>query len=373
MQKFAITLSLFLLFSAFVNAQKKTGYIKSNDSFITYGITLKFDPYYPRVVYSLSSEAPPISYNAVDIIEFGFEDSTKFVSRKLMIDNQMQTVFLKFLVEGEVGLLLFENGSNRQYFIEENSKLTLLERDSYINILSNYLDCDKQKNQLKNLDYSSRSFIDFVSGYKSGACRNIRYTSFGLSLGYGTTSLLLSPESFSSDLLDPLGRAYGDFDIRSSSWSLGGYIETPLWRVKKLSLLGRLTYTHNTLITSREGANRNGDFKYEYSRVILNVIPKYTFNTDKVRYFIGVGSAVSTTLKFESEVFSAIFDTGTIRFESENDITKSSPFQFGITGVVGVEFFYTDRRYLSLEFTSSNRVGGVFSTAENSLMLRVNL
>ncbi|MFT4733805.1 MAG: hypothetical protein ACI9K1_000758 [Arcticibacterium sp.] len=356
-----------LLVISTANAQK-IGYLQLNDSSISYAYGLRFDSKTPGFVYATSPKKETIVFSSKEILSFGFRDSTKFLSKEILIDNVSESVFLELLNKGDVGLYRLGIGSKSEFFIEDEL-ISRLEKSSFREILSGYISkCEKLQGQLNQVIYTERSLRDFLNIYNSGDCRNVRFMNYGLSLGYGKSSIFLTDGSFNTSSYEGEG-----FDMSSSNYSVGAYIEFPIWKVRNASLLSSLHYSENIFITSQSNTFFNKDFKYEYSRVNLSIIPKYTFNTRKIGYFIGLGPSVTNTIKLDSEVFTAVFEPGLVRFERLRSISEPHQYLIGVTGLVGIQFIYGKGKCLSLEFANSRLIGNRYSIANSNIVLRGNL
>jgi hypothetical protein len=368
-----------LLVISTANAQK-IGYLQLNDSSISYAYGLRFDSKTPGVVYATSPKKETIVFSSKEILSFGFRDSTKFFSKEILIDNVSESVFLELLNKGDVGLYRLGIGSKSEFFIEDEL-ISRLGKSSFREVLSGYISkCEKLQGQLNQVIYTERSLRDFLNIYNSGDCRNVRFMNYGLSSGYVESSISLIRESFISS-------SYWNenFDLNFSNYSMGAFIEVPVWKIRNTSLMGSLTYFEETFIGSTSGnllvsdfsSNSvfvsNSDFKFENARLNLNIIPKYTFNTNRVRYYVGLGATMSNTLKFESEVLIARFNPVNVNFESAQDIIEPHPYLFGITGLAGIQFFYWKGKYISIEIANSRMLGKRYSIVENSISIKANL
>lgn len=133
--------------------------------------------------------------NIKNIQEFGIENSVRYIRKTVMMDHssedinflsnnkepkfEQNEVFLKYLVDGKVNLLYYENGNLKRFFYNSDNvtpkqlifKAYYLEEnlvgynEEYKNQLSENLKCGIYDNKIHEIKYNKKKLSEFFINY----------------------------------------------------------------------------------------------------------------------------------------------------------------------------------------------------------------
>ncbi len=379
------TLLFFILFVLCLNlnAQERQGYIKVNDTTNNQGLRIAFNISNPVEVRSIFENKTFLSYTADDILEFGFGNKTRFVSRHILYNNKLQNVFLELLVDGEVSLLRLGRGKGSQLFLETDD-LMLLNQDNYQEILSAHTKaCEKWVQQVKLINYSIPSIRYVIQELNAKNCERLPFTSYGITVGYNSSQMTIE-----NRLLNPI--LVGDFNMNASGISLALFIEKPLWGLKNMSVLGNFTLFHNNFQGSQSESRtrpvngRGGRITTDVQREInvktsyisIDIAPKYNFSFKRLQFYLSLGASVGQSIDFKDELLTTTRTsfTGRTTTDFNPDFIPSEELLLGHTYTAGIQFAYRYNRYISLEFKRYKASSGdLFTITNNIIGLKFNL
>ena len=303
----------------------------------------------PNSVKLLVSKNKWEDYNADEVSEFGFKNSTIYVSKNILIGGEFRNRFLIQLEEGLVKLyLLKQKGKDRLFF--EKDTLVEINNNNINIILSQFIEnSSKLQSQISLVKPNENSLSFFIRNLNSNKFVNIPFYKFGIRTDFSV--LQVTPVKNTGN------NEFANIKFKSSTFKFGGYVDTPVWNVNGLSLVQNLNYIKGEIAES--WANENiYDIKGRYSFIEFNLAPKYNLNFDKIRPFIIAGGTFKYLLNSKLETYQ------TTRIDNFINITllEGNPLEFdsfyyGVQFGLGIDIFYNIRRYISLSMINCNSFG----------------
>lgn len=324
------------------------GYLIKGDTALVQG-WIEYSKSRPNVVKLNFSKIKWEEYNADQVSEFGFNNSTKYVSKIVSVEDIDKNTFLRQLEEGPTRLYILEQRGKDRLFIEED---TLVEISSFnLNrILKKYANSStKWLKQLSLVKPNKNSLSFFIRNHNANKFVNIPFYRFGINTDFAIFKMTLVSNT-NNDELD-------DIIFRTSTLKFGIFAESPIWNVNGLSLVKNVNYFKGELVETSTNENIY-DIRGNYSFIEFNLSPKYTFNYDKVRPFVIAGGQFKYLLNSNVETYQTMITGNTISIELlENNPLDFDSIYYGIQYGVGVNIFYDIKRSISLSILGSNSFG----------------
>jgi hypothetical protein len=323
-----------------VKAQHK-GYIVIQDSLYSSG-RIRFNQSTPDSVYFfLSKKHPPKAYGADMVTEFGFSDSTQFISRRVELNGLNSNVFLQTLVSGratlyEVSRFFFwhdENGlvpighSNYSTFIEEKSTFCSMSNVSLAHLVK----------------YNRNSLSNFTRNYNRSDCQEVQFFNYGISFSATSSTLFFGDQSYEENV-------FGRYSLSTSSFSVGLFSEIPFWKTRRMSVVTHLNASNQSFVKELKSNSINQDVKITLAALDLSITPKFAIlKAKRVSPYIFAGPSLWYNFKSKSELFQADIGNNTISFKSQNDLINfNNPF-IGFKWGIGSQLYLAKKRFIFVE------------------------
>lgn len=325
-----------------------------------------------EVEFYTNPEGEPTIISAEELIEVGYD-------RRLGYDNRIfnpldvrsgegtQKEMAELLVDGE--LKLYRSLQSKTFFIEGGKKAEgrwiwaprpaashnvtqLDEQNVRKEIKGLALRCSRWNEQYALVKMKEGPLKSFVTNYNHRDCKNIQLFNFGLLASYNWSSLSLFRESFSLNRL-------GDYSIEEQSWSIGAFIESPVWLTSGLSFVSQLYYTKRDF--NNQGTREltvdiensiyiTQEANVKHSSLTFEIGPKYTFNTRNYRPYLFGNGVFEYIFNQESSLFHQIVQPdGSLASRTEYDVIPVTSLQYGLSYGVGLQYFYKIDQYIALE------------------------
>jgi hypothetical protein len=310
-----------------------------------------------------------------EITEFGFKDGSVYFSKKILLSNTYEQVFLERLVKGTINLLYYKDQKHKIFFLETSDSILIElpkysaddKKNKFKDILSDLTPACITKNEtFKLVNYRKKPLTEYIECLNNCDSRLFRFTKFGLFVGYGFTKL--SPTNNRPSYLN-----FDVFQLKyDGSFNAGLSIDKPIFRTN-LSLHFETSYSKNKISDYRKINNKEFDMELTYSCLNIPLLVRYTYPQLKNSPYINVGPMY--TFNF--------INTNSIHEIEGNDITDFSNYYeiipdnlFGYSIGIGLQKKLTFRNFLSLELRF-NKLFGPFSyefinKGELNLLIGIN-
>lgn len=306
------------------------------------------------------------TYMPRDISRFVYEGKTFYPKQVIEKDGSKISVFLEAIEQGDVKLYYSPIGIHSFYW--EKDTFLPLPKNNYLNILESLSEqCNRWENQYKNVNYSKNSLLFFFENYNKNKCINIPYVSFGLSINYSFSTLHMPADSYNENL-------FGDYEIDAGFFSFGFYGDYLLWDYPKYRILYNISFGKPSYSKELKSPIVRHDVKFDYNFLYFDLSYKYVFNTKTFRPYFNIGPAAGYADNTSSYMYHVSFNPDAITGRIKEDFTDFSPFHYGFTAGVGVEYHFQPRRHISLQFGTSRLYNtNHFKIINNTLSLKINL
>ncbi len=166
MRAVGLSISLFFLLPLCLFGQTtKDGFIIVNNGQFKYGSIQigNIDSQYSECLFKESSKSEFKKYTSNEIEGYGVINESKFVTRQIEIDSELQKIFLKIEFEGLVKLYSYRD----RMFAEENSFVELLEaNDAFKNSLSDLMkSCKNTASAIRRSGFTTKSITSLLKRY----------------------------------------------------------------------------------------------------------------------------------------------------------------------------------------------------------------
>lgn len=319
---------------------QKDGYIVKGDTAYALG-KIRFYPGMYKIVEFSAGKDKFETYNADQLSEFGYDDSTRYFSKQVYFQDKHQQVFLELLERGNVNLYRL-HAPEETFFLGSDS-LVLVKKDDLENHLKIYADsCERRKDQHKLVRYEKKSLSHYISNLNSGKCKPAPFISYGPVIRYTSSKISLSDASHPDN-------HWGSYSIKASDFYAGIFIEKPVWRVENLSIQSQLLFGKQKFYKEFISKDLNEDVIIEQSNLQLDVSPMYKLAVGKLRPYVFIGGSITYSLQSESYIFQAHKKVNVITFEKNHQAVNAGKLHYGFNLGAGTQYFYKYNKYIALE------------------------
>ncbi|MFZ0282101.1 MAG: hypothetical protein WAL29_10650, partial [Bacteroidales bacterium] len=339
-----------------------------------------------QCVFKLSNESDIQIFKPGEIKSFRFTDGKYFTSREILLDDQIKTVFLEWLIQGRASILTYSKSliSIKYFLLLETDSLieltnTLYDFNSngisykrnkreYVSTLKFYFrDCPPLQTQIESVPFEGKSLINITKKYHDRTCetgdciifedrnRKLKYT-LGISSNFHTNSLKLNnsrPEKVR--VSNTIG--YG-FAVNISNLPL----LSPKFSADILFTYQNSLFRYDTSTFSKTyiNAHRIKDdkiFELKYIRIPIQLT--YRFSQKKLNPYVSLG--ININLRFQSKFYEKTIITYVMIDDSYD--TGIGPYQFGLNSGIGIKYNISEMLVLKLgyEYEYSSRFFGSFA------------
>lgn len=297
-----------------------------------------------------------ITYQAADIIGYGFRNDRYFESKKIDTEKRSsQFVFLEVLVHGKVSLYKYDkvfyvekteygllNLSNKSVESTVDGRTVMTQSGSYHGVLNLLLsDSPEMSSRVPRTVFSEKSLTDLIEKYNNSMNSEVVvykenkpwvHARFGVTGGFISSKIALEASNGAFDHLGPFRR--------SGTPLFGATFELSLPRTnERWSLHSDFLFTKSAYDSFNE-QTLFGKTTKNWATIDLTLfkIPigiKYTFNGKKLSSFLSAGLSQTITLNSKTDwtqtvKYNTLFDTYN---EEALGISKTQP---GIWGGIGL-------------------------------------
>ena len=295
-----------------------------------------------------------VRYSPHQIKEYGFINGQIYVSREIIVKGSPKKVFLEQLVAGKASLYYYEDSYGPVFFIEKKGQSlielvqTSLGSSRFRAQLAEFTsDCKQVEDAVRVVSYTKSSLSTLIQRYNNCELKPFPMKKFGLHAGVGASRL--SPSSAQEDMLINL------FDFRyDKSFVLGAFMSFPIAQ-SDFSAFAELMFQKTSY--SYEAKDIIGgnvvaqyiEFNNTKTMLLLPVMARYTYPSNRIRPYVNVGLQVSYTLNNTNSFIER-------KNTSHNPlhalpVTIPSP-GFGHVWGAGLEIRLDHRRHVFVDFRS---------------------
>ncbi len=340
---------LFFVFSTSTRADTyKSGIAKTTEGIEIRGSIL-FHPATPGFVSVMQFNSRVITFTASQLEYFQIDGENPYVSRTIIYRNREQKVFLEKAVSGPLTYLYMENTPDR-FFIENHkfAELTAANITEEINTLAP--GCERWQPQLggSRLHHKKMRFI--VEEINKENCRNIPFSAGGITTGRVMARHDLGDRAFGEDL--PF-----ETDKTQYSFTLGLYLEIPLWKVPFTHLRFQTGfYQHKFSQAFYTDPSQYSVLSINRTDMMTEFLPVFHLNTVSLRPYIFVGPAIILNLSNKSELVKQTASPDGIRTRTNKVYVNT--FSPGLTIGAGLKYHYSPQRFIAIEIKNTNIIMG---------------
>lgn len=299
------------------------------------------------IYFSKGKELAPERYDKDSILEFGYDQGKRWIKKEILVNNSNVLQFLEVIEDGFYQLLFSKTLNN---FYLDTDMLTELQfqtaqDNTFREQLTKLVDhCPNTMATLSNLKYKKASLQFLVENANHSKCSIIPVESMGVSVGIGEAAMNLSEAQVNNLIF------YG-IKLSGTSYEATVFHEAPIWGIKHISIIEKLTYNRTTYTGSKLDNNQHSDIRMDVNALQLAVSPRFILPFIKLRPYLEAGVAMSYWFKTTDELLRADF-TGNngelITLSEYKNTIDLSPLFYGYDIGTGIYYFYKTNRYLSL-------------------------
>ena len=367
MKKFIFGVFSLIFIPCSIYAQEGTGYYKTDTETVV-GVTIpdlgnKKNCQFFYVILAFDS----VKFFPNQVREYGFDHERVYVSQILNIDNQVKPVFVEKLTHGKKSLYYYK-GKTELFLIEKDSLFfepVLKKGEDKKNIYKRRLkeiayDCPSAVDAANFTRYNKKSMIRFTDWYEKCETRPFPHFRFGVRAGYEWFKILDPPQSIEL------------FNVRyQATPSVGLFLDAPIFMSNFSFNLG-FNYSHHGYSYNNLLSEVDYDFVANSSSLTLPILLRYSFPTNKYRFFMQPGGIFEYNFNQNAYVYESAIQGKII------NLTRTIPFDFdefrlGFSLGAGFEYRVTRRNYAFLEFSLNQMFGSNISNRNFLLTLGLNI
>jgi hypothetical protein len=321
-----------------------SGYVITNEGTRLNG-GIHFNNITPGFVVFRDPSGRTTNYTAVQLLSFGIDKESEFVSRKIQYRNREQNVFLQRVIEGEFTYLYLKHKPDRFFIEHTDGALTEITSENFEETFNQWAGwCPRWSNQLR---YSKprhnrvKMLVDMVNNIQ---CRALPFSNAGVFAGSFDLTHQLNNHFFKESHIF-------ETSLTRNSITAGVWYERPIWKAPAFSIrYAAAIYQHrelNALYTF--GDERFKVFEAERTDLNLSVLPTFNLNISPIirPYLMAGPVGVLNLSQYGESVETWVIGEGNSQ-NYPNDFSLSG-FAAGYTAGAGVHFYYMPNRYLAAE------------------------
>jgi hypothetical protein len=338
-------------------------------------------------IFKNNDSGQTLEYHPNSIRAYKFDSGNYYVSKEVIIDGEMISIFAEFLFEGVYDLYFYRRKRHISYFIEdENGKVWELKNEElryhvegkeyskmskeYISTLkvlfSNFTDLYQE---IENSERTHESLIKITRSYHEYICPNEECVVYQEKLP--KVLFRISPIiGVNSNLLNLHGRRYSEFSFGNSlSPVIGILYNTSIPRFNyKLSFEIGSRYMHNYYSSTYS----IGDFYKQHYDLYLNIHSlrndvnfRYSFPRGKIRPFISMGGSLLLHLQQNTQFINENESNFIVRsYEYDDNLLPKTLLGFnahlGVASPIDSKFSW----FMDLNFSSSKGTNIIMKSLE---------
>lgn len=239
-----------------------------------------------------------LEFTPEEVSEYGFKDGRVFVSRQILLNGNLENVFLEKLTEGKLSLYYLKSKNLKQFYIEKNdSSFTQLVKKDEANVkFKTHLvqmtrDCPEVSGASKLVTFKKRSMKELIYRYNHCISKPFPHVKYGVFVGYEYLRLADTKAQY-GDL------EYFDFTY-DGAVSLGAFVELPIL-VSDFSFRTELSFSSHAYTYSKNVDDADIDFGADLTSLEVPLLFKYSIPINNIRPFFNVGVVGSFFVKNET-------------------------------------------------------------------------
>ncbi|AHM59623.1 hypothetical protein D770_06800 [Flammeovirgaceae bacterium 311] len=344
---------------------QKNGFIVKGDTAYALG-KVRFYPGMFRTVEFSTGKNKYETFDADQLSEFGYDDSTKFISKKIWFADKHQQAFLELIEEGNVSLYRLQ--APEEIFFLETDSLVLVRKNELHQYLKAYSDpYQGGENAHKLVRYEKRSLSHYIRNLNTGKSKPTPFTSYGPVIRFTSSKIMFSDDSY-------IANKWGSTAVNTTDLQVGLFVQKPVWKVNNLSIHSQLLLGKQKLAKELISPFLNEDVIIEQSNLQLDISPVYSLSVGKLKPYAFLGGNFTYSLRSNSYLFQAHIKDNVITFEKNSQFIEMPEYYYGFNLGTGIQLFYTYNRYIALEIGHTNLYSNKdFSVSNNFLSIKGNL
>ncbi|MFN8208595.1 MAG: outer membrane beta-barrel protein [Bacteroidales bacterium] len=362
-----------LAISGIIVAQN--GYLL-RDSSKTTGLTIVFGKETDNWrVCQVRSGAEIRNYTPDELSGYGVPGYKTFVSREVEIDGQKFRAFLEQLVLGKTNLYFMRNEEKRLFFIEGgNGELVLLDKEKNVlngenyrnELLRFFNDTPDFRKYAPHYTFSRSSLSELVKMYNKGEYRPNGLSRGGLVIHAGGETVF-TPENIHEGI--------EKVELTNQMNLFAGLFYETAAIGSNISFRPEILFSHTVYgLNGLAPGTTILDITIKSTSVQIPCVFKYVLPNKHIRPFAGAGALVR--LDFNNQRSALYY--------AENEGWKKSHYlrdpiteqiSYGLTGGVGVQYFFNVHRSVDLELRFNGMIGNtcISSTCPVYLVMSTNI
>ncbi len=363
----------FLHFTAVLDAQNSY-FVK--DSVITYGE--KYLEFISNKVNSkfclVHSGDTIIKYSPIQVSEYGFEDGSVFIAKKVQLPDSIQTVFLERLIDGPLTLYYYESENYKTFFISKDSAdlkeipfYNAKENSDFRKQLCIFIsDCKQLEDASKLVKYNRIAIKEFFKRLNNCDSKHFPALRYGFTNGVKLLRLNL-PRDFYNDKLDQMNYQY------IAGYSAGFFVEVPIFP-SAFSGYSGLNFSKHGFSYFKHINEYDVDFVLNITSIEIPFTLKYTLPIVDYRPYLTAGVSAIYHIRNKAEIFETKYVDNVISPIIGSNVSVIDNLQYGFILETGMEKRLDYRHYLSLGLKYSLIPGNIksFGSSEFSLITRIS-
>jgi len=380
-----INICLLILFSNILNAQSdfRDGYIINTNNDTIYGlIDYKGNTINSKkCIFKKDASSPVEIFTPIDIVSYRFTNSKFYVSKKFKVENEVEQLFLEYLINGIVDIFYYRDGEGEHYFVDDGTGNLLelkndereivventryvRESNEHIGLLKTiFKDSPSILKRLDNVELNHKSLIKITYDYHNEVCTDkecVIYekklpsskVDFGMLIGFNVMSI-----SQATDLKDD------HYYIEGSQFGFKAFPSIGVYFKKNMSNFNERLYFQYEGIYSRANLYTSNSYTDPlYSFNFLNNIDltqnifnnrlliKYEIPKMKLKPTLQIGGFVNyyfITDYFRDE--EVLFSWGDVYSSNESDESPFLKYDYGLSVGIGLTVAYINEKELFVD------------------------
>ncbi|MFW5707568.1 MAG: hypothetical protein ACOC12_06590 [Bacteroidota bacterium] len=306
-----------------------------------------FNPQTPGFVSLREFGGDITTYTAAQLQSFQILGQNEYVSRTIIYHGREQKVFLEKSVAGEFTYLYLKHKPDRYFLEMQDGSLTEITTDNFVAELSAISPgCTRLQSQLPHTRLHHEKMRFLVRQINRNKCRNIPFSSLGLSAGATFAIHTFGEEVFSNQLVH-------DAATTHNSYRAGFFWEKPVWTAPVLSIRYGAAISSHSTYTEYFSSIQMAELHTHRTDLMLTVEPSLALNTfSGVRPYLLAGPVAVINLAQDAYIIDTqLTPEGSETNTFELEMAGLSP---GISLGAGIRFFYQPHRFISIEVKNTH-------------------
>jgi len=361
MKSYYLLIILFFTIAVKLNAQ--SGYIfKSKDTLSSAVFIDQGHKKNTRSCVILQNDSL-IKYKPHEIFGYSITRGPRYFSKKVSINDSIQTIFLELIAERPYRLFYLNDGEKR-FFIELDDKMLyefhagpkkgLVNFDPVLDSVFN--ECNYIISQKDRVKFTKSSLKLFFERYDKCENKPFPHFRFGASFGYGWFHYKSPITEHEINNIEFANTGAANF---------GFFIDQPLY-LSSFTLHIDVLYFKQASAYSYQQNGKDLDFVANIHSLLAPAQIRYTLFGKKISPYVNAGVAFAYNFKNENYFIDAtIFDNNTVYIDIDEE-SYISDFQMGFVAGAGLEFPITKKHSIFTEIKYEE----LFGTPSKQLITR---